>query len=250
VSTIHVELVDGATGQLLGAAELPADQLPETFATSTTLHLGDDDWHVEQAAPMTREEYVAAGKLHLVIRKIERVDPKQILFSLPTLENALPPMRDGDSSAAYVLHEDDWRQLELVAARFEPEIAVELEAIRAVHAERRGVGFVRLHVRERIVEPLANVELRLDEVRAAIGGEAARRELAFSGSPGVVADAFVFVVGQGAVYGREERGRVTCLGIARGLDPTMLAPLAKAHALLIVDWCRAEIRAGADPRDI
>lgn len=241
MSTIHVELVDGATGQLFGTADLPADQLPETFATSTTLHLGADDWHVEHAAPMTRDEYVASGHLRLVIRKLEHVDPRQVLFSLPTLENALPPTREGDASAACVLHPDDWRQLELVASRFEPEIAVELAAIRAVHAERRGVGFERLHVRERITEPLAGVELELDEVRAAIGGELARRELAFEGAPGVVAGGFAFLVESGVVYGHEERGLVHCIGIARGADSSRLTALAKAHSLVIVDWCQARV---------
>jgi hypothetical protein len=139
------------------------------------------------------------------------------------------------------MHEDDWRQLELVASRFEPEIAVELEAIRAVHAERRGVGFERLHVRKLIEEPLAGVGLGLDEVRAAIGGEVGHRELTFGGAPGVVAGGFAFVVEPGAVYGREDGDRVACLGIARGFEPATFSALAKAHSLLIVDWCHARI---------
>jgi hypothetical protein len=243
VTTIRVELIEGATQQLLGAADLPVDQLPETFAVATTMHLRGDDWHVEHAEPMTRDEYLATGRLRIVLRKVERVDPKKILFSLPTLETTMPPMRDGDASAAFVIHEDDWRQHELVAERFAPEIAVELEAIRVVLGERQGVGFARLHVRERIPEPLAGVELRLPDVRAAIGGDVARRELAFSGTAGVVDGGFAFVVGDaGAVYGREHGDRVVALGFARGVEPTAFAPLAKAHALAIVDWCRARSR--------
>ncbi|HWO17127.1 MAG TPA: hypothetical protein VNO30_00065 [Kofleriaceae bacterium] len=97
------------------------------------------------------------------------------------------------------------------------------------------------HVRERIPEPLAGVTLGLDEVRAAVGGEAARRELGFSDAPGVVAGGFAFLVEAGAVYGCEDRDRVTCIGIARGFDSSRLTALAEAHSLVIVDWCQARV---------
>src|SRR5688572_27711365 len=121
--TIRVELVDAATGTALGVADLPAEDLPDSFAAATTLQLAGADWHVERAEPVTRDDYVASGQLKLVLRKLVYVDPRKILYSLPTLEDALPPLRDGDAAAAYAMHEDDWRQVELVAARFEPEIA-------------------------------------------------------------------------------------------------------------------------------
>src|SRR5690242_17556226 len=108
---IHVELFDAATGTLIGEADLPAEQLPESFAASTTLHLGDADWHVERAEPMTRDEYVKAGHLVLRLREVVQVDPKQILFSLPTIEDALPPLHDGPGEEAAALREDDWRQV-------------------------------------------------------------------------------------------------------------------------------------------
>jgi hypothetical protein len=53
--------------------------------------------------------------------------PSEILLSVPTLEDALPPLRQGDTAMAYTLHEDDWRQHEFVARRFESEIAAEDE---------------------------------------------------------------------------------------------------------------------------
>ena len=230
---VHVVLIDAASGQTIGEVDLPAENLPETFAVRTTLHLGGDDWTVEHAEPVTRADAAAACRLRLVVRKVMYVDPRTILYSLPTLENAMPPMQAGDGDALQ-LHEDDWRQVELVAARFEPEIAVELAAIREVHGERERAGFRRLHVRERIPDPLAGIALTIDAV-----ARGARRQLAFDGSPGVVAGGFAFDVGVDALYGREEGGRVVVA--AAWHAPGLLADLARANQLIIVDWCNARM---------
>jgi hypothetical protein len=238
MSTIHVQLIDAASGTPLGEADLPAEQLPESFATPTTLHLGNSDWQVEHAEPVTREAYVASGRLRLVLRKLERVNPRELLFSLPTLENTLPPHIDGDASHAFVMHEDDWRQHELIASRWQPEIASELAAIRAIHAARVGVGFPHLHVRKHVPEPLSGVELALSEVERALG-EVVRRDLAFGGQPGIVEGGFAFVRGDGAVYGLAQDGLVTVLGVKGATTAAALAALASQHALVVVDWCRA-----------
>jgi hypothetical protein len=234
VTDVHVVLINAATQQVFGEVDLPAEQLPEAFAVATTLHLGDRDWSVEGAEPATRAEYVAARRLRLVIREIQRVDPKTILFSLPTLENALPPTQDGHSDAVR-LHEDDWRQLELVTAELEPTIEAELAAIREIHAEREGLGFRRLHVRERIPEPLTGTDISLDAVR-----RARPRDLGFAGSAGIVVGGFAFDAGDGAIYGRRDGGRVVVLGAWR-TEPGILVDVARLHRLMIVDWCAARM---------
>lgn len=234
MATVHVLLVDAASGQPIGEVELPPDQLPESFVEATTLHLGGSDWQVEHAEPVTREQAIAAGRLRLVLRQIQTIDPQQVLFSLPTLENALPPMQDGGGDVLRI-HEDDWRQIELVAPRFEPEIVAELAAIREVFTERVGPGYRRLHVRERIPEPLAGTALTVDDVNSG-----ARRALGIGDSPGIVVGGFAFDVEGGAVYGHEDAGHVVALGIWRAA-PEVLRDLARAHRLFIVDWCAAKL---------
>ncbi len=234
MATVHVVLVDAASGQPIGQVDLQPDQLPESFAQPTTLHLGDDDWRVEHAEPVTRAEAIAAGQLRLTLRQVVQIDPAKILFTLPTLENAIPPMQDGEGDALRI-HEDDWRQIELVAPRFELEIAAELAAIREVVAERTGPGYQRLHVRERIPEPLAGTSLTIAEVS---GG--ARRALRIGDSAGIVAGGFGFDVAGGAVYGREHAGRVVVVGV-HGAGAEALRDLARAHRLVIVDWCAARL---------
>ena len=247
-TTVHVELFDAVTRELLGAADLPIDQLPESFAVSTTLHLGNTDWHVEEADPVDRAEFAARGTLRLVLRKIEHVDPKKILFSLPTLENALPPLLPSDpaAAAAFTIHEDDWRQIELVAESHAAAIDADLAAIREVKSERGDLpGFRRLHVRERIPQPLAALRIPLDDIRTALGAPP-RRDLALHDRGSIVEGGFAFDAGEGMIYGRAEHEHVVALCIWRDAGLAALVELARTHGLVLVDWCATSVlRPGA-----
>jgi hypothetical protein len=233
-------MVDAATDRVIGETDLEPGQLPESFDLSehaTTMHIGADDWHVEEAEPADRSGYVASGRLHLVLRKVETMDPKEILFNLPTLVDALPPIVAGGVTDAYALHEDDWRQREFVATSFQAEIASEFDMIRAARASRIGVGYERLHVRDQIPEPLAGVAVPIAAVRSALG-DPARRDVAVGG--GLVVGGYAFAVALGVVYGREVEGRVVALALAEDADPQALAGLAADHDLVLVDWLRVE----------
>lgn len=245
-STISVTMVDAATNRVMGESDLDPTQLPDAFDLSehsTTMHIGGADWHVENAEPASRTGYVATGRLRLILRRIEMPRSEEILFSLPTLVDALPPVRVGHEADAYALHEDDWRQREFVAATFRAEIAAEFEMIRAARASRMGIGYERLHVRERITEPLAGVSLPLAAVRAAVGNPP-RRSVSVGGETamggGLVVGGYAFAVDGGVVYGREEQDRVVTLALAEHADAQPLAGLAAEHALVLVDWVRTE----------
>jgi len=241
MATVHVELVDAVTQTPIAEADLPIEQLPESFAVSTTLHLGDHDFHVEHAEPVTRAEFAASGRLRLVLRKIEHVDPKKILFSLPTLEHALPPLRPGGSDDALTIHEDDWRQVELVAESLLPAVETELAAIREVLAERGDLpGFRRLHVRERIAQPLAALRLPLDDIHSTLGAPP-RRDLAISDRGSLVEGGFAFASGDGAIYGRAEHEHVVALCAWRDASLAPLVELARTQGLILVDWCATAI---------
>jgi hypothetical protein len=245
MTTIHVVLIDAESGATMGEADLPLEQLPESFGMSTTIHLGGSDWQVERAEPVERADFVASGKVQLTLRKIVYADPGAILFSLPTLENQAPPTGAGGGDAMQ-LHEDDWRQRELIAARFEPEIEAELSDIRTIYAEqRRGPGFASLHVRKRIPEPLAGVSLAVGDLDD-LGMRGARRSVAIGTADrakgSVVVGGFAFPLGGGMVYGREEAGAVVALCLDGDADdPSALAALAHAHDLVLVGWCSAEV---------
>lgn len=234
--TIHVAFIDAETGDVFGEVDAPIERLPDTFEISTTMHLGADDWSVERAEPATRAEFEASGQLRLTLRRVVYMDPKSILFSMPTIENALPPGHEADDTDAFRLRPDEWRQVELVAPKFEPEAAVELAEIRVVREERDGPGFARIHVRERIPAPLEGTAIQASELAGA------HRLLAVHDHPGsLVTGGFAVAIGDVTVYGREVDGRVVELGVD-GAAPDALLALADRHGLLVVDWCAARMR--------
>lgn len=237
---IAVTLIDVASGEELGRTELPADDLPETFEVDTTMHLGSEDWRVEKADPVDRTGYVASSQLTLWLRRLETlgttdIDPSQLRFTMPTLEDALPPMRRPDSSQTYAMHEDDWRQREFVSRQFADDIESELREIREIWAEQDGVGFERVHIRTRVPAPLRGIELTLDEVAAALGGI---EPLSLTVGDGQVVDGFAFPLSGGAAYGRVAGGLVETLALHGGAEPGGLGRRASVHSLVLVDWIR------------
>src|SRR5581483_4190115 len=84
-----------------------------------------------------------------------------------------PPLAPGTTKHGNVLelHEDDWRQVELVARSQGVEVCRCLGHIDRIYAEERtpGGAFRQLHVRTEVAEPLPDSRLRLEEVRAAFG---------------------------------------------------------------------------------
>ncbi len=240
---VRVTFVDVATNQVLGQADMPPDQLPESFAAPTTLNLSSDTWNVAAAVPLTRDEYVATGQLRLELHKVQEIDPEEILFSLPTIDASIPACRAPDGSSAYGLNEDDWRQQEFVRRSFLPLVEAEFGDIRAIYADRVGLGFKNCHPRERIPEPLAGVSVSVDMVHALLG-DFERLELAMEGDwagGGLVVGGFAFDRLGGAVYGREVDGNIAVLGLTPTADPFPLRQLARDHDLILVDWVRATI---------
>jgi hypothetical protein len=263
--TVSVTFVDATTGHEFARSDLPVTQLPVSFATETTLHLGGDPWLVEQAEPLTAAEAVAAGQLVLTLRRLQSIPPQEILYSLPTICDALPPVGSEPASAdSLELHEDDWRQVELVSRSLAPAVDAELDAIRLIYtdhgspdAEGRISAFHRLHVRsiDSLAEPPHWPQLR-DLLPTPARTYAGVR---FRGSPTLVVDSFALGFGPLVCYGVVERDRVTVFGIHVTADgdgsvpaddstgPTAAAvgAVLRAFDLTIVDWCR-RIVADAD----
>src|SRR5262245_53558993 len=107
---VQVTLVDDRFGSVLRVTKLAATALPASFFASTTMHVGDADWSVVSADPMTRDLYEKTQRLVLRLRPVENVAPQALLFSLPTICDQLPSSEGADADGSEVeLHEDDWR---------------------------------------------------------------------------------------------------------------------------------------------
>jgi hypothetical protein len=235
---IRVVFVDAASGAEFGRAGIAPDELPETFGPGTTLMLGGDDYVVEQAEPAG---FRAAGALTLTLRRVEAVDPQELLFSLPTICDTVPAAEQLGE-----LHEDDWRQIEFVAEGLRDVVETEFGAIRAIYeheaefdADDSLTGFRRLHVREHPAAPLPGPVSRERLLALLPAGE-------HTDGPG----SFARTIGPVLVYGLSDADAVTVLGVQfSGAPGTALAgPLREVMTtfhLALVDWCRCEL-AGPD----
>ncbi len=116
-NTIKVEFINNANGETIGITELTPNQLPKTFSKQTTMHILEDDWNVEEAIPESSEDFIKSGKLTLKMRKVEYMNPNDIWFSLPTLENNLPKITNQPifTDFAIQIHQDDWLQQEFIS---------------------------------------------------------------------------------------------------------------------------------------
>jgi hypothetical protein len=244
---VRVRFVTADGGQPIGEGDFAPEQLPESFEARTTLELGGHSWEVVKAEPMTRAEYAKTRRLTIAMRKIEvaHVSPKDILFSLPTLNDALPAIAPGSSKLGkkvLELHEDDWRQTELVARELSDVVAGELAQIRRILAARTGPGFKELHVRKQPASPLVERHVTLDALMRALPGAHLLDGVAFANVAGVVANGFAIESGDTRAYGLVEDGILTTLALqSPSAIPQPLADLAREHGLLLVRWCRGEV---------
>ncbi len=254
--TVSVTLIDEATGDTLAISKVPAAQLPDTFALDTSLAVAGQRYTVVRAEPPTRAQFAREKRLTLFLAKVEVVDPKDVLFSLPTLCGApLPEAAPGRSPGGVcVLHEDDWRQCELVALAHAPSIAAELAAIQEIYATASvDAGWKKLHVRERIPRPLP-AGLRWRDVTARLGRHDPLGAIAFGDARRLVRGAVAVTMRNGVVvWGVEAEGELTVLclhnaGLAAPSTITALRRLADDLSLVLVDWCRCRVHCPAGAR--
>jgi hypothetical protein len=244
---VEVTIVDARTGTILNSGAMAADQLPASFLHATTIHIGDQDWSVVKAEPPTRPEYTATGRLLLTLARIERIDPKTILFSLPSINDELPGLAGEADGSETVLAEDDWRQVEFVHAEHRAAIDDELSDIRAIHeAHRQQMAFDKIHVRRRISDPLSPSHLAYRELTRL--DLAAARSLRLDGQGLRIDGGFAHVLVDGwLLYGvaKLESVRVLALHWRAVTTPddklSAIERLAREHDLLLVDWCRCAV---------
>lgn len=231
---IDVTFTDAETGEEFLRLKLPVRQLPKRDAPIT---LSKVDWLVVDSTPSRTEDIVKGGKVSLVLRKVQYVDPNTILFSLPTVADVIPEdLGEGDLSGALRLHEDDWLQLELIPQEALSRVEGELQAVRAVRSnERQGAGFKQLHVRKALPAPFEGKPLALVELRGLFGVE---HPVAWRSGAKALKDCFAFTLTSGAwIYGQARNGFVTALGLTTRDDEAV----GRLTGLRLIDWCAGEV---------
>lgn len=245
-SKVAVTFIDDATGNTLGVTEMPPADLPESFDLDTTLHLGDEDWSVVDAQPKTRSEYTKSKTLHLRLRRIEMMAPGDILYSLPSICNAIPGITDQPLSGnEFIVAEDDWRQFEFVSHDLAHDVDEEIEKIRLIHENAAAeVGWREIHVRSKPELPLTS-EFGLADLVRALNVSANSLGVKYPSAHSPIADGFAFQVNGLTVYGVAPNDKVQCIAFDQYSETSpdddsiaRLESLAHELNLDLVYWCR------------
>ncbi len=253
-SKVTVTFIDDATGESFGITEMPPADLPESFELDTTLHLGNDNWSVVDARPKTRAEYAKTKTLTLRLRRIEMVNPGTILYSLPSICDAIPGIGDQPLCGnEFILAEDDWRQFELVSNDLAHAVDDEIEKIRAIHEHAAAkVGWREIHVRTKPDMPLA-CEITLSDLAAALNVSEPSVGVTYQGAPSRISDGYAFRLNGFTVYGVAPDHKIRVIAFDQysesppGSDlVTRLQLLARRLDMDLVYWCRC-VR--VDPED-
>ncbi len=171
---IEVEFIDNSNGETIGVTELTAEQLPKTFAQQTTMHILEDDWSVEEAIPENSEDFIKSGELILKMRKVEYMNPNDIWFSLPTLENKLPKITNQPifTDFAIQMHQDEWLQQEFISKENSKYVDDFLVKIKESAKECNDTGEITIYkhcfVREFPTEKITQ-KINLSEIQDKLG---------------------------------------------------------------------------------
>ncbi len=245
-SKVLVTFIDEATGEPFATTKMRARELPEDFSVPTTMHLGGDDWQVVRADPNSRAKYSKARALELRVSRVLEIEAGAILYSLPTICDAIPGLSSEPvDGTEFVLAEDDWRQLELVSATCRGAVDQEIAEIRQVQKLREPCGgWPELRVRSKPRAPLA-CDLSLGELTRRLAGSVNVEPLAYRAGSSRIDHGFALSSQGGRIYGVAPGGCVQVLA----LDPpelgaidqqsvSALRALAEDFDLELVDWCR------------
>ncbi len=260
---IHVVLRESGTEKEIAVEDLSASALPARFDVETTLQIDGQDWRVVAADPPDAAGYRRTGRLVLLLERLGNetlLSPDTILYSLPTICDQVPAIVPESSKRGletFDILEDDWRQIELVAARYAADVQVPLAEVTRIYREASVpagpvLGFREIHVRKAMNFPIGD-PLTLDAVYACFDPAPAFYDgVGYRGHDGLVVGGFAFAAGPLTVYGQHLDGQVRVLGLALtpGLPATAqavlpsVARLMTTHDLLLVDWCRATVVPG------
>lgn len=248
---IKVQFIDNSTGQAIGIAEMTADQLPQTFSLATTMRIQENEWTVEEAIPANSVDFIKTKNLVLKLRKIEYMNPENILFTLPTISNELPTTTDRSLYLDFEnsISEDDWRQNEFLNHSSFPLVDIEVSKIRDVWKNnRKGVdanfnAFTKCHVRKTIGEPKLLLDLdSIIEVLQTnqIGSLNINNQFVMNG--------FSLQTALTTYYGTIENNKVTQFCISSFSDNSIdeVNKIVNAFDLIFVNWYHCEIVAKND----
>ncbi|WP_010249394.1 hypothetical protein [Acetivibrio cellulolyticus] len=256
--TIHVSFIDVETGNSFAVSDMKPDQLPESFEASTTMYIQNESWEVVEAIPVTSAEFTKSRELKLILRKVEiqTVDPKELLLSLPTISNELPSIQEGSTKlnkSVFEIHEDDWRQVDIMPVSKMDLIVDNLMAIKDIY-EKRAIQngdiivFKELHIRAGLDTPFDKHRLELQAILSDFSVLSDFEGLSFKGVAGLIEGGFAVAIAEGlTLYGLQRSNLIASLSIHYTnrenfeKETVKMVEVFAKHSLCMVDWCRMDV---------
>lgn len=181
------------------------------------------------------------------------VDPKQILFTIPTLSDdhaPLEPLREKPSDKDFAFHEDEWCQIEFFPrcqlATIQ-QLLKEYKQFEQAHRVQQGWSQVYLRKIPRV--PVVSAARPLEKLEGQLHLNIGSAPILFTYSAisGRVKHGFTISLGGNiTLYGYVDDEKIPVLGVSVGSDPEnsrLIDAFMNLHAsdgLLLVDW-RAQL---------
>ena len=244
---ILVEFIDHNTGELIARSAMKPGELPESFELNTTLNFQGQEWAVTEANPVHSKDFIESGSLKLKLQKIAKVDPNNILYTLPTISNEFPIIADRSSFNDFRTNffEDDWRQREFLNRSSLPVVELEIEAIKKIWRDNSKKvdgnfnAFTKIHVRSSIGLPGLAIDMKKLQELLTI----AQTGSAYIDSHGFLENGFSFKTQNTTYSGVVLNNVVTELCVRTGNENSLPEIKAINHRfnLIHVDWYNCHI---------
>jgi hypothetical protein len=247
---IKVNLIEAVSNEQIGQVKLNADQLPASFKIATTFSYEGEDWQIEKAEPETVEEFSKTKELSLWLKKILKYDPRNIRYSIPTINNELPLFSSTSlySDFTHTIHEDDWRQFEFLPTTLLTVVQEEMTVVENILFPEDDPdfdstnGFTKIHVRTKINSQQLSISLE-DLLTHVVVQQ--KGKLKIDKHAEFVLNGFAFKTEHHLYYGTIENGVIKelCLDFFDSMDEE-ISNILSNYNLLLVSWCRGEINSG------
>jgi hypothetical protein len=192
--------------------------------------------------------------------RIQSVNPKTLLFSIPTLADDLPalgPIDKPPSRSDVVLGEDDWAQLEFFPRAARAVVEQQLTELKTFeNANRKASGWKKVYVRKIQRSAVIDKPNPLQHLESVLGAKAGGAAFiaAATAFAGRVKSGFTFDLGGNIqLYGYAAPYGVPVLAASVGAnaDNMKLASafmrLHKSDGLMLVDWRAQLLLVGVTP---
>ncbi|RZK09850.1 MAG: hypothetical protein EOO46_12545 [Flavobacterium sp.] len=223
------------------------NQLPETFSIATTMSLKDIEWAIEEAIPENAVDFIKSKSLILKMRKVQKLNPDDIWYSLPTISNEFPLTNENENITEFdtYISDDDYRQAEFLNPSLIHLIDTELVGIKNIWQNFSKKGddytlFKNCHVRDKIGKPdlkISFIELiNLLNVKSSEIGTVKINDKTLDNS-------FSFKTESTSFYGRKSDGKIIefCISQSNENSNSDISAINLKFNLLFVDWCNMKV---------